>query len=417
MVVAYSLDRLSRNVVDGALLDELIEESGAIILYATQSFNDDADGRFTKNIMRAVSQVEPEKTAKKVIENKLTKANNLEFNGGPIPYGFDVVEKQYVINEKEAEAVKIMFNGIIRGLTIPEIIDALTQTGYFTRDKKPFSPQTIHRILRNVKYKGTYLYNEVGGKKSSRRVLRGEFEEVRINNAIPQVIDEKTFDKVQKLLRNKKRKPQKAKKGPYILTGLIKCGCCGCSMHGYASIGGMYKKRYTNYTCRGGQSRNACGLMIKQEFLEKATATLIVKVLEESKKDTRISKKLFTNIKGSLQKEFNSLKSEIVYIERTINNRINALSNSKNDFVSEVITNQIKNDSTIKKLKEERKNELATQLKQIDDVVKKYLGDELKIDVADILNNSDVFRGLAMLIIDEITITKDEVTFSLKDLS
>ena len=68
-------------------------------------------------------------------------------------------------------------------------------------------------------------------------------------------------------------------------------------------------------------------------------------------------------------------------------------------------------------LKEERKNELATQLKQIDDVVKKYLGDELKIDVADVLNNSDVFRGLAMLIIDEITITKDEVTFSLKDLS
>ena len=66
----------------------MLEQNGALLLYATQNFADDASGRFTKNIMRAVAQVEPEKTAESTIKNQLKKARKREFNGGRVPYGF-----------------------------------------------------------------------------------------------------------------------------------------------------------------------------------------------------------------------------------------------------------------------------------------------------------------------------------------
>ena len=417
MVVAYSLDRISRNIVDGSLLDDLLEANGALILYATQAFTNDANGRFVKNIMRAVAQVEPEETAERTIKNQLKKAQKCEFNGGRIPYGFDIIGKEYVIKDEEAEAVKIMFECALLGQNIPEIIDTLTQTGYFTRENKPFSPQTVYRMLRSVKYKGTYLYNEEGGKKSSKGVLKGDYDEVRIANGIPQIVDEETFDKVQALLGNTTTKKNTNNVSSYILTGLLKCGCCGNSMHGYASIGGRCKKRYTNYTCRGGKSRNACGLLIRQEYIERATAILVSNVLEEKRNDKKISKSLFAKIKANLRKEFNTLKNEVVAKEREINKKIEALSNSKNALVSEIITAQIQKLSEIKKVKEKRKEELSEQINKVDDVVKKYLSGELKIDAVDIMNNDKVFKGLATLIIKDITITKDEITFSLNDLS
>ena len=127
VIVSYSLDRISRNVSDGIALDLFVEEFGAILIYATQDFANNADGNFCKNILRSLAQRQPEKTAETSIGAGLKKAKFKEFTGGTPLYGYDVINKMYVINENEAQAVKKMFEDALCGLTIPDIIENLTR--------------------------------------------------------------------------------------------------------------------------------------------------------------------------------------------------------------------------------------------------------------------------------------------------
>lgn len=415
VVVAYSLDRVSRNIVDGSCLDKLIEESGAIILYTSQSFSDDADGNFNKNILRAVAQREPEKTAETTIRSLFKNTKELKSNGARVPYGFDVIEQQYIINETEAPAVRMMFKGVLDGRTIPEIIDLLTSKGYFTRANKPFSPQTVHRILRSVKYKGTYLYNDANGRKRKDRVLRGEFDEVRIENGIPSIVDTKTFDRVQTLLTGKNTTTTKAV-NPYTLTGIIECGCCGNSMHGSSSYS-KSKRRYTHYTCKGGKSRNACNLAIRQEYIDRATAVVVSKMLNELKKDKMVMSSVILTLKKSARHLIKSLTNGIATKQREIEGKTKALSNTTNATVIEVISEQIENLVNIKKKQEKELENQHQLLSLIENNVKKFISGINEITADDILEDETIFRGLSRMFIKKITITKEEVSFEFNDLS
>lgn len=417
VVVAYSLDRISRNVVDGALLDQILEEAGAIVLYATQTFSSDADGNFTKNILRAVAQRLPESTAETTMRSMMKKANEKSSTGGPIPYGYKVINKEFFIEETEAPAVRLMFNGIISGLTIPEIIKTLTSKGYLTRANKPFSPQTIHRILRSEKYKGTYLYNRSDGRKRKNRVLKRHYDEVRINDGFPKIVDPNLFDKVQVLLCKTTKKTSPLAKEPYVLTGVLKCGCCGNTMHGYASIGGKYKKRYTNYTCRGGKSRDFCGLSIRQEYIEMLTANVIISVLNKWKIKTTSLNTVFLEMKTNMQKEYTTLKNQIIAKKKEVNKLITSLSNSTDVEVSKIITNQIKERNLMIQNKEKLKEDLKKRLLNIKEVVKKFISGEIEITSKDIIKDKEIFKILIDLIIKDITITKDNISLELNDLN
>ena len=412
VIVAYSMDRISRNIVDGSLLDEMLEELGATILYVTQTFGNSAFDNFNKNILRAVDQLKPEETAEETMRSMLEKTKEFNFNGGPVPYGYNIIEGLYTINKDEEKAVKMMFDGVIAGQTIPEIIESLTSKGFFTRKQKAFAPQTVHRILRCVKYKGTYLYNDKNAKKRKDRVLRLKFDEVRIPNGMPGIIDENTFDTVQRLLNTKTPKPAESK-STYSLTGKITCGCCNNTMHGYASFGGKNKIRYTNYTCRGGNARNACNLSIRQEYIERATAVVIKNVLDTIKSESCVSKKIVDLMKKSIRKTVKSLTNEINANKVKIDNLIFALANSSVAVTNEAISNKIADIQKIIDGKVNYKKELQNELKQIDEKIKKYLSGNLEITVDDILNDEKTFRKLVSLLIKEITITKNDVSFEL----
>ena len=56
VVVAYSLDRISRNVENYAEIRRIFEQSNALLVYATQTFDETADGRCYQNITSAESQ-------------------------------------------------------------------------------------------------------------------------------------------------------------------------------------------------------------------------------------------------------------------------------------------------------------------------------------------------------------------------
>lgn len=65
-------------------------------------------------------------------------AYQAKHNGGKPPLGYDVVNGKYVINEKEAQIVRRIFELRTAGAGYIEIISDLSAKGYLSKSGKPF---------------------------------------------------------------------------------------------------------------------------------------------------------------------------------------------------------------------------------------------------------------------------------------
>ena len=89
--------------------------------------------------------------SREVMKGMRENALNCQYLGGWIPYGFDVdpATKKFVINEYEAEAVRMLFQDVADGYGYTEVMNKLNNLGYRTRVGNLFSKATIHEMLRN----------------------------------------------------------------------------------------------------------------------------------------------------------------------------------------------------------------------------------------------------------------------------
>ena len=103
---------------------------------------------------------------------------------------------------EEAEIVREIFQMSLNGASVREIADELTARGIPTAKKcKKWYSSTISKMLRNEKYKGDALCQKgytVDFLTKKRKKNNGELRQYYIKNSHPAIIDEETFDKVQK---------------------------------------------------------------------------------------------------------------------------------------------------------------------------------------------------------------------------
>jgi site-specific DNA recombinase len=139
--------------------------------------------------------------AREVMKGLQENACQAKFNGGIPPLGYDIVDGKYIINEKETETVRLIFDLYAQGYGYRHIIDELNLRGYRTKKGKPFSKNSIYEILKNEKYTGKYIFNKVT--KKNHRMVKEDI--IVIDNAIPAIIDEDLFREVQKKMEENKR--------------------------------------------------------------------------------------------------------------------------------------------------------------------------------------------------------------------
>lgn len=78
---------------------------------------------------------------------------------------YDVdTDKKYILNPREAESVKLIYEMCIAGSSRSEIINELNERGFKTKVGTIFKTNSIHSILTNEKYTGVYVYNKTAKK-------------------------------------------------------------------------------------------------------------------------------------------------------------------------------------------------------------------------------------------------------------
>lgn len=159
VVVVYKIDRLSRSLADFAKLVESFERNDVTFVSVTQSFNTTSSmGRLTLNILLSFAQFEREVTAERIRDKfRASKAKGM-WMGGNVPLGYDAKDRKLIINDREAEHVRHIFQRFTELGSGTLLAKELRAAGITTKTGRPIGKKYIYRMLRNRHYLGEIVH-------------------------------------------------------------------------------------------------------------------------------------------------------------------------------------------------------------------------------------------------------------------
>ena len=94
----------------------------------------------------------------------------------------------------------------------------------------------VHHILRNATYTGTWVYGRYRHVSTEDGMkVYDQPKDTWIEIPVPQIIDDETWKRAQKLKKQRGTKAKRNTKVVYLLQHLLKCGECGRNFHARAS--------------------------------------------------------------------------------------------------------------------------------------------------------------------------------------
>jgi site-specific DNA recombinase len=165
VVVVYKVDRLTRSLADFAKIVEILDGHGASFVSITQQFNTTSSmGRLTLNVLLSFAQFEREVTGERIRDKISASKHKGMWMGGNLPLGYDVQNRQLVINEAEAETVRYIFRRYAELGTVSALQADLKQRGIVSkvwtstvgnvRGGVSYSRGALYYLLRNQIYLG-----------------------------------------------------------------------------------------------------------------------------------------------------------------------------------------------------------------------------------------------------------------------
>ena len=271
VIVVHKLDRFSRNIEDSVLHTMELKKYGIELISVTENLGDTAEGVLMKTVIQGMNEFYSRNLSRETMKGLMENAHHCMWTGGKPPLGYDVVDKKLVINEKEAEAVRLIFNMANEGYGYTAIINKLNSLGYKTKRGRPFGKNSLHEILMNERYKGVFIYNKRHGgvfrKSRNNHEYREDNEVIRIEGGCPRLISTKMWNSVNKV-RLALQQRECNRKNSYLLSGLIYCKC-GSKMHGNIRKIRSSGKTYTTYRCGKRVNSKQCDCIeIKGSMLE-----------------------------------------------------------------------------------------------------------------------------------------------------
>lgn len=225
IVVVYKLDRLSRSLLDTmSLIDKHFHPNGVEFVSTTESFDTSSHmGKMMLSILASFAEYERNMIAERMRVGHIKRAEEglRGMGGNHNPSGYERQDGKLIINKKEADHIKLVFDLYEQYHSITKVQNRLKALG-----EPVWRFRRYRDILSNKLYCG---YVSFSGK-----LYRGKHDPI---------ITEEQFDRVQALLeRHKGNNAHKAKES--LLSGLVVCGHCGETFVTHQSKHNGIKYRY-----------------------------------------------------------------------------------------------------------------------------------------------------------------------------
>ncbi len=269
VILIHKYDRIARNLGEHVNLEAKLKDKEIQLIATAQDFGQTNEAKVMRALMWSLSEYYIDNLAQETKKGLRETALKAEHTGGLAPFGYDIINKKYVINDLEALYVRKIFDAAQARFGFTDIIAEMAAAGITGKRGKPIKYPQIYEILKNEKYTGAYLYSPTEAKKRADR--RTKPDAIRIENALPVIISKAQFMEVQKIMEARK---QTGRKSNYLCSGLVYCQC-GAKMHGITTRRKGHEYKY--FTCS-----QKCGApVVHMEEVDKAAIQYLRDLLSE----------------------------------------------------------------------------------------------------------------------------------------
>ena len=333
-VIVHKLDRFARNRSDAVGYRVELARKGVMLTSVLENYDSDTpEGALMEGLSELLAEFYSRNLSREIKKGQKENALSAKHNGGTPPLGYDVdgTTQKLVINEEEAEAVRLIFSMAASYKPYEEILQALNDGGYKTKRGALFVRNSLHDILRNPKYTGQFFYGRIAhsfmGKKAINSHKFNNSEDIiTVDDGVPAIISKEEFDKVQLILDKRKQTRNVQNKERYLLTGKVFCGCCGYAYSGNRSFNKRTQYVYVTYRCAGRRKHLAekCDNPdVNRDLLEKKVLALLSGIIFDPSMIPKLVAKYEKMVKSRMHEKASKLKElnkQIKAVDKKISN-------------------------------------------------------------------------------------------------
>lgn len=378
-VICYDPDRLARKLMNQLIIDEEFRRKGVEVIFVNGEYAASPEGRLFFSLRGAISEFEKAKIKERTMSGRKGKAKKGKIvkNDHVYGYDFDSVKSEMIINEKEAEVVKFIFDAFTSPTSkfqgMNGIAKHLTETGVPTKKGGAvWHRQVVRQILMNETYTGMKIQNRwnTEGLLANKYNRTGE-DKVKITerpkdewiySPSPVIIEKEQFEHAQELLKQSRRRYTKKSENQYLLSGLLRCSSCGNTMTGRVQNNWGTKVRY--YSDRkntAGAKNQGCGVSVKSDEIEGHVWSNIEMLLNNPEKLIAFQEVAATT-ETFEEKELKRLEQEIERTKKGRKRLITLITLSEEDLDLNEIKDQIKDLQTKEKNLQNQYTELQKEM-------------------------------------------------------
>ena len=409
MVVIYDQSRMSRKMTAWFAFRDELTAMGVQVISVTQPGIGkdlrDPTSFLTEGSMALFNQIWALQSRQRTMEKMRFMARNGQHTGGKPALGYQVKNGRLEICEEEAAIVRRIFSEYASGMSYREIINGLNRDGLQTKRGNSFGNNSLHDLLHNEKYIGVLTYGGAPYREDGTRNTHDKPSEnaIRIEDAIPAIIDKQVFETVQKRMSENKRQQggRPPVKREYPLKGRVFCGECKSAMTISISRGDYYY-----YRCTGKKRLHNCEASpINADYLEKRVAEALRMILGKPEEISGLIRILRDQAEQLQAGSVNRLEN-LIQQEREVTTKLNnAVEAVLNGLASQTVKDRIQE-------LEQQKAAIARDMRQLKAAVDASAIPEQRLrDILDIIISSTEEDPTPLLsIVYRVEVSHDKIT-------
>lgn len=417
LILTKEISRFSRNTLDSIKYTGELLLSGVGVYFLNDNINTilpDSELRLT--LMSSIAQDEVRKLSERVSFGMKRSIDNGVVLGSSNIYGYTKDKGKLVINEEEAEMIRIIFNRYANTTDgLSKVSKYLYDLGYKSRTGKRIDPTILTRIIENPKYKGYYCGNKSKvldyRTKQKKKLNESDWITYKDYNNVPPIISEELWNKANNKLKQRQhsftnRKVNKVIfQNRYTYSGKIYCGCHNLTYHRSSS-----GKRKNNpvWECQVYRKESLKGCSNPRVF-ELELDIIFKNMFSKLLKKKTVFDEILNECKNYL--ETNDSEVEIKNLESKI-----SLSNNKKNKLLELVTEEYLSKEDYKKQVDIIKEEINTYQFKINKLQKNkkdknYINNkinEIKKTLEKCLEDNQCYSDIFNEMIDRIIVYKEK---------
>lgn len=416
LILTKEISRFSRSTLDSIKYTQELLSNGVGVYFLNDNINTilpDSELRLT--IMSSIAQDEVRKLSERVSFGMKRSIDNGVVLGSSNIYGYVKDKGKLVIDENEAQMIKIIFDRYANTTDgLSKVSRYLFSLGYKSKTGKKIDPTILTRIIENPKYKGYYCGHKSRvldyRTKQKKRLNETDWIIYKDYDNVPPIVSEELWKRANIKLKMRQESftnravNKKVFQNRYTYSGKIYCGCHNVTYHRTSS-----GKRKNNpvWECQVYRKESLKGCSNPRVFEFELDAVFKDMFNKLFKKRNTIFDEVINECKNYL--ETNNSESDI----KSLESKILVLNNKKNKLLELVMEEYLSKDDYKKQINlinedlntyQEKMNELKNNKKDKNYIENKI--EKLKNALEKCLEDNECYNNVFNELIDKIIVHK-----------